>query len=251
MTNYGQNKICNAKHHHRRRGRPMCLPSPKTGNDYRPAYLPRQPRREPAGGRTHRFAPTTDRSMVQNDDNKRIFACKKTLGWKPSTETGNDKSTAAVGADLCVCPPPKREMTTDLRVCLGDRAGNMQEGEHIGSPLQRIVQWFKTMTTNEYLRGIKTLGWKPSTETGNDKSTIAVGADLCVCPPPKREMTADQRICLGDRAGNLQEGEHIGSPLQRIVQWFKTMTTNEYLREKKHWVGNHPPKREMTNPPSP
>jgi len=34
-------------------------------------------------------------------------------------------------------------------------------GEHIGSPLHRVVQWFKTMTTNEYIRGVKTLGWKP------------------------------------------------------------------------------------------
>jgi putative transposase len=45
-------------------------------------------------------------------------------------------------------------------------------GEHVGSPLPdgsfqpdgaplpRIVQWFKTMTTNEYIRGVKTLGWE-------------------------------------------------------------------------------------------
>jgi putative transposase len=24
-----------------------------------------------------------------------------------------------------------------------------------------VVQWFKTMSTNEYIRGVKTLGWKP------------------------------------------------------------------------------------------
>ena len=34
-------------------------------------------------------------------------------------------------------------------------------GEHVGSPLQRVVQWFKTMTTNEYIRGVKNLGWQP------------------------------------------------------------------------------------------
>ncbi|HUH46061.1 MAG TPA: transposase, partial [Arenibacter sp.] len=28
-----------------------------------------------------------------------------------------------------------------------------------GSPLHRVVQWFKTMTTNEYIRGVKNLGW--------------------------------------------------------------------------------------------
>lgn len=46
-----------------------------------------------------------------------------------------------VGADLRVCP-------------------NMS-GEHIGSPLHRIVQWFKTMTTNEYIRNVSLNRWKP------------------------------------------------------------------------------------------
>jgi len=43
---------------------------------------------------------------------------------------------------------------------LGEHETNIL-GEHIGSPLHRVVQWFKTMTTNEYIRGVKTLGWKP------------------------------------------------------------------------------------------
>ena len=30
-----------------------------------------------------------------------------------------------------------------------------------GSPLSSVVQWFKTMTTNEYIRGVKQLGWMP------------------------------------------------------------------------------------------
>lgn len=28
------------------------------------------------------------------------------------------------------------------------------------SPLGDAIGWFKTMTTNEYIRGVKTLGWK-------------------------------------------------------------------------------------------
>ena len=47
-----------------------------------------------------------------------------------------------VGADPCVCP--KLEM-----------------GEHTGSPLQKIVQWFKTMTTNEYIQNVKKYEWIP------------------------------------------------------------------------------------------
>ncbi len=46
----------------------------------------------------------------------------------------NNLFFANVGADLCVCP---------------------NEGEHTGSPLPRIIQWFKTMTTNEYIRNVK------------------------------------------------------------------------------------------------
>jgi putative transposase len=56
-----------------------------------------------------------------------------------------------VGADLRVGPASDR------------KGGNVGEGAHIGAPLRaslpRIVQWFKTMTTNECIRGVKQLGW--------------------------------------------------------------------------------------------
>ena len=52
-----------------------------------------------------------------------------------------------VGADLCVCPD--------------NRNKNINQGEHTGSPLHRIVQWFKTMTTNEYIYGVKQYNWQP------------------------------------------------------------------------------------------
>jgi putative transposase len=29
------------------------------------------------------------------------------------------------------------------------------------APISQIVQWFKTMTTNEYIRGVKQSHWKP------------------------------------------------------------------------------------------
>ena len=50
-----------------------------------------------------------------------------------------------VGADLCVRPCVETSKT----------------GEHAGSPLRTVVQWFKTMTTNEYIRGVKQHGWTP------------------------------------------------------------------------------------------
>ena len=34
-----------------------------------------------------------------------------------------------------------------------------RQGAHMGAPLQKIMQWFKTMTTNEYIHGVKEHGW--------------------------------------------------------------------------------------------
>ncbi len=50
-------------------------------------------------------------------------------------------TTETVGADLRVGP--------DMR------------GAHTGAPLPTVAQWFKTMTTNEYIRGVKQFGWLP------------------------------------------------------------------------------------------
>jgi putative transposase len=71
-----------------------------------------------------------------------------------------------VGADLRVCPiinvlPDDVSIPTCIESSDGIATPVGVEGEHIGSPLHRVVQWFKTMTTNEYIRGVKTLGWQP------------------------------------------------------------------------------------------
>ncbi len=51
------------------------------------------------------------------------------------------------------------------------RHASAAEGDHTGSPLPAddcgkpsladVVGWFKTMTTNDYIRGVKTDGWPP------------------------------------------------------------------------------------------
>ncbi|MBW4484708.1 MAG: transposase [Tildeniella torsiva UHER 1998/13D] len=61
-----------------------------------------------------------------------------------------------VGADPRVCPDPDIEDATD-----GELPHSRDWGEHIGSPLLRVMQWFKTMTTNYYIRGVKENGWPP------------------------------------------------------------------------------------------
>jgi putative transposase len=43
---------------------------------------------------------------------------------------------------------------TDERVCPENKGG-----KHVGLPLPRMIQWFKTMTTNEYIQGVKKKEW--------------------------------------------------------------------------------------------
>ncbi len=56
-----------------------------------------------------------------------------------------------VGANLCVRPLADAEPFG---------AGN-HGGEYAGSPLRNVVAWFKTMTTNAYIRRVKQSGWPP------------------------------------------------------------------------------------------
>jgi len=64
-----------------------------------------------------------------------------------------------VGADLRVCPDDEVNKSTQM-------GEHIPKGKHMGSPqqpntsLSQIIQWFKTMTINEYIRGVKQLNWK-------------------------------------------------------------------------------------------
>ena len=86
---------------------------------------------------------------------------------------------SAVGAHPCVRPNPcVRPDDNGGHVMEGEHAGNdecnikegghagppLQDtdlGTHTGSPLSMVVRWFKTMSTNEYIRGVNELGWTP------------------------------------------------------------------------------------------
>ena len=47
---------------------------------------------------------------------------------------------------------------TDTIVGADLRVGPVAEGAHTGAPLPTVIQWFKTMTTNEYIRGVENAG---------------------------------------------------------------------------------------------
>ena len=70
-----------------------------------------------------------------------------------------------VRADLRVCPPvcpPVCPSDSEEGEHVGSPVRNPDRiwGEHVGSPVRNIIQWFKTMSTNEYIRGVKTMDWK-------------------------------------------------------------------------------------------
>lgn len=119
-----------------------------------------------AQGRECLFGEIVDGEMILNDAGQMIVKWWNELPNKfpnivlgefvvmPNHFHGIIFIMETVGADLRVCPD-------DERVCPDDE----EKGEHVGSPqqipLSRIIQWFKTMTTNEYIRGVNQLNWKP------------------------------------------------------------------------------------------
>lgn len=75
----------------------------------------------------------------------------------------------SVGADPRVRPENETSVSNELSdMNFGQTHGSAPtdapeqiSGEHTGSPLHALVQWFKTMTTNEYIHGVKSSGWRP------------------------------------------------------------------------------------------
>jgi putative transposase len=59
--------------------------------------------------------------------------------------------------------PPLRHPDNTINHSISDEPilGEPILGEHIGSPLHRVLQWFKTMSTNEYIRNVKNNHWQP------------------------------------------------------------------------------------------
>lgn len=62
-----------------------------------------------------------------------------------------------VGADLRVCPDINEEYSAkDEQNVVAEQVAS---GEHIASSLDVVIQWFKTMTCNDYIRGVKQHKW--------------------------------------------------------------------------------------------
>jgi len=102
--------------------------------------------------------------IIENNGNGNPNMKDKTgTTWKPNEY--------AVGADLRVCPDEMGDFEMGEHIGLPQQGlpqqgspqqGSRQQGSRqpVGSPIRNIVQWFKSMSTNEYIRGVKTMGWQ-------------------------------------------------------------------------------------------
>ncbi|HEX8670868.1 MAG TPA: transposase [Longimicrobium sp.] len=127
-------------------------------------------------GRRYLFGEIEDGTLIPNDPGHMVYSwCDEVANRFADIRVGERVimpnhlhaivyiGTDPVGADLRVCPssPPPR-CPADARrhplphpgVC-----ADVAEGAHAGAPLPRVLQWFKTMTTNAYIRGVRDRGW--------------------------------------------------------------------------------------------
>lgn len=110
--------------------------------------------------RAHLFGNVVNKQMILNDAGKMIekwyielenkfpdIKCHEMVVM-PNHIHFIVENVGTVGADLRVCPES-----------ITDKSETEILGEHVGSPLHRVIQWFKTMSTNEYIRGVKNNNW--------------------------------------------------------------------------------------------
>jgi REP element-mobilizing transposase RayT len=146
--------------------------------------------------RAHLFGTVINKQMILNDAGKMIEKWYVELENKFSDIKCHEmivmpnhihfiiENVGSVGADLRVCPNNSDKTATDKTatdktatdktatdlyktnisetdLSVADKSVSEILGEHVGSPLHRVIQWFKTMTTNEYIRGVKNNNWQP------------------------------------------------------------------------------------------
>ncbi len=111
----------------------------------------------------------TDAYVIMPNHVHGILVISDTMTGEPSGKSGEPVNRANTQVRPYVCPNNGCDQP-------GRRCDQPDElGEHTGSPLRvcpngpgsplpQVVKWFKTMTTNAYIRGVKTLGWPPFSE---------------------------------------------------------------------------------------
>jgi REP element-mobilizing transposase RayT len=114
-------------------------------------------------GRACLFGEVTDGEMRLNDAGRMVERWWKELNHKfPHIRTDAFAVMPNHIHGIIVIEPVKPVPDTQLGAHAGaPRPGGSDDesGAHTGAPLPEIVQWFKTMTTNEYIRGVRQFCW--------------------------------------------------------------------------------------------
>ncbi|NLH99622.1 MAG: hypothetical protein GX446_09050 [Chthonomonadales bacterium] len=130
-----------------------------------------------------------------------------------------------------------------VTICTQDRAclfGEVVEGEmRLNDAGQMIAKWWTELNRKYACVETDASVVMPNHFHGIIVITHPVGADLRVCPDPNVGAHADalsgaHADALSGAHADALSGAHAGAPLPEIVQWFKTMTTNEYMRRVKN-----------------
>ena len=72
---------------------------------------------------------------------------------------GDPADKPTVGADPCVCPQTHASAPAGRTRGCAPTPAPVSADAHAGAPVSAMVQWFKTMTTNAYVRGVRQYGW--------------------------------------------------------------------------------------------
>ncbi len=101
-----------------------------------------------AQNRTCLFGDVKDGEMLLNDAGRMVAKWWLELAVKLPTVT----------LDSFVAMPNHIHGIIGIEI---ERDVYRDQGAHAGAPLPTMIQWFKTMTTNEYIRGVKTGDYRP------------------------------------------------------------------------------------------
>lgn len=108
------------------------------------------------------FGKIVDGEMILNDAGKMVGQWYQKIADKyPNAECGD--YIVMPNHFHCIIHIVDSFVGADPRVRPEIPNGNDAQGGHMGPPLRtalpQIIQWFKTMTTNDYIRGVKTQHW--------------------------------------------------------------------------------------------
>lgn len=103
-------------------------------------------------GREHFFGSIVNREMILNDTGRMI------LKWW--NELPNKFPNVILG-EFVIMPNHLHGIIFIVGADLRVRPDEGSPQQRPNAPLSQMIQWFKAMTTNEYIRGVKQLDWKP------------------------------------------------------------------------------------------